>query len=526
MFDPHVEDQVWKNQSDYRVLDWKLYDSCGVHSLRKQKLCHHSYVARPKAVGNVVKGNNVNAVKDSAYWVWKPKNKVLDHVSKHNSASITLKKFDYGNPQIDLHDQVVIDSGCSRHMTGNMSYLIDYKEIDGEYVAFGCNPKGGKITGRCTIKTAERKNRTLIEAARTMLADSKLPTTFWAEAVNTACYVQNRVSENTPNIAGSGPNWLFDIDALTKSMNYKPVVVGNQSNGNASTKACVDVGEEGGDPSKEGECNDQENIKLPLDPNMPELEDYSIFEDDEDVGAEADMNNLDAFMPVSPIPTTRVHKDHPVEQIIGDLNSAPQTRRMTKNLEEHVIVAMLRIEQYFQVQDYALWDVIKNGNSFKPVPQTTTNANGFSTSLIPGPVTTKEKVQKKNDVKARSMLLMALLNEHLLNFNQYKDAKTLFASIQTRFGGNNVTKKTQKTLVKQVYENFSAPSTESFDYIFNKLQKIISQLAILGENISQEDLNLKFLRSLPSKWNTHVVVWRNKPDLDIMSFDDLYNNFK
>ncbi|GKG27817.1 hypothetical protein Tco_0406144, partial [Tanacetum coccineum] len=58
------------------------------------------------------------------------------------------------------------------------------------------------------------------------------------------------------------------------------------------------------------------------------------------------------------------------------------------------------------------------------------------------------------------------------------------------------------------------------------LQKIVSQLAILGENISQEDLNLKFFRSLHSEWNTHVVVWRNKPDLDTMSFDDLYNNFK
>ncbi|GJV97923.1 ribonuclease H-like domain-containing protein, partial [Tanacetum coccineum] len=141
-------------------------------------------------------------------------------------------------------------------------------------------------------------------------------------------------------------------------------------------------------------------------------------------------------------------------------------------------------------------------------------------------VTTKEKVQKKNDVKARSMLLMALPNEYLMTFNQYKDAQTLFAAIQTRFGGNEATKKTQKTLLKQMYENFSAPSTESLDFIFNRLQKIVSQLAILGENISQEDLNLKFLRSLPFEWNTHVVVWRNKPDLDTMSFDDLYNNFK
>ncbi|GJU29460.1 hypothetical protein Tco_1173049 [Tanacetum coccineum] len=107
----------------------------------------------------------------------------------------------------------------------------------------------------------------------------------------------------------------------------------------------------------------------------------------------------------------------------------------------------LRIKQYFQVQDYALWDVIENGNSFKPVAQTTTNANGTSTSLIPGPVTTEEKVQKKNVMKARSMLLMTLPNEHLMTFNQYKDAKTLFVAIQTRFGGNEATKKTQKTLL-------------------------------------------------------------------------------
>nr|GEZ38843.1 hypothetical protein [Tanacetum cinerariifolium] len=97
----------------------------------------------------------------------------------------------------------------------------------------------------------------------------------------------------------------------------------------------------------------------------------------------------------------------------------------------------------------------ENGNSFRPVAQTITNDVGTSTTLIPGLVTTKEKAQNKNDVKARSMLLMALPNEHLMTFNQYKDAKSLFTAIQTRFS-----------------------------------------------------------------------VWRNKPDLDTMSFDDLYNNFK
>nr|GEV49777.1 ribonuclease H-like domain-containing protein [Tanacetum cinerariifolium] len=134
----------------------------------------------------------------------------------------------------------------------------------------------------------------------------------------------------------------------------------------------------------------------------------------------------------------------------------------------------LRIKQYFQVQDYALWNVIENENSFIPAAQTTTNVDGTSTTLIPGPVTTKEKVQKKNNVKARSMLLMALPNEHLMTFNQYKDAKTLFADIQIRFGSNEAIKKTQKTLLKKMYENFSALSTESLDSIFNRLQKILS----------------------------------------------------
>ncbi|GKA09910.1 hypothetical protein Tco_0689343, partial [Tanacetum coccineum] len=70
------------------------------------------------------------------------------------------------------------------------------------------------------------------------------------------------------------------------------------------------------------------SIELPLDSNMPEVEDYSIFEDDKDVGAEADMPNLDTTIQVSLIPTTRIHKDHPLDQVIRDLQSATQTRRM------------------------------------------------------------------------------------------------------------------------------------------------------------------------------------------------------
>ncbi|GJZ65553.1 ribonuclease H-like domain-containing protein, partial [Tanacetum coccineum] len=186
---------------------------------------------------------------------------------------------------------------------------------------------------------------------------------------------------------------------------------------------------------------------------------------------------------------------------------------------------VIRIKQYFQVQDYALWEVIENGNSWVSVPQTA-QENGTSVTKMSVPVTAEEKTNKKNDVKARSLLLMALPNEHQLTFSQYSDAKTMFAAIETRFGGNEATKKTQKTLLKQQYENFSASSTESLDSIFNRLQKIVSRLAILGVVITQEDLNSKFLRSLPPEWNTHVVVWMNKADIETMSIDDLYNNFK
>ncbi|GJW77029.1 ribonuclease H-like domain-containing protein [Tanacetum coccineum] len=391
--------------------------------------------ARPKAVVNSVKGNNINAIRASACWVWKRKTKVLDH----------------GSPQMDLQDQGVIDSGCSWHMTGNMSYLTDYEEIDGGYVAFGGNFKGGKITGKCTIKTATKDETSgILKSFITSienLVDHKVKvircdngTEFknremnqfceMKEAVNTACYVQNRVlvvkpHNKTPyelfhgkfdgkadegffvgySLNSSGPDWLFDIDALTRTMNYEPIVAGTQSNGFAGTKASDNASQarketepvkdyillplwtadppysqdpksshdDGSkpssddgkkvileDPRKDSECNDQEkednvnstnnvnaastnevnvvgekiSIELPFDPNMPALEDVSIFDfsrDDEDDGAEANMN-LDTTIQVSPTPTTRIHKDHPLDQVIGDLQSATQTRKMSKNL--------------------------------------------------------------------------------------------------------------------------------------------------------------------------------------------------
>ncbi|GJT96217.1 ribonuclease H-like domain-containing protein [Tanacetum coccineum] len=180
----------------------------------------------------------------------------------------------------------------------------------------------------------------------------------------------------------------------------------------------------------------------------------------------------------------------------------------------------MRIEQYFLMTNYALWEVILNGDS--PLP--TRIVDGVETAVPP--TTAEQKLAKKNELKARGTLLMALSNEHQLKFNTYKSAKTLMEAIEKRFGGNKVSKKVQKTLLKQQYENFNGKNSKGLDQIYDRLQKLISQLEIHGENISQEDVNLKLLRSLPSEWKTHTLIWRNKPDLETLSMDDLYKNMK
>ncbi|GJZ59507.1 hypothetical protein Tco_0615323 [Tanacetum coccineum] len=105
----------------------------------------------PKVVVSAAVGNGENAVKSSACWIWRPTGNVIDHTSK-DSGSYMFKRFDYGNPQYTLQDQGIFDSGCSRHMTGNKSFLTDYQEVDGGFVAFAGSPKGGKITGKGKIR--------------------------------------------------------------------------------------------------------------------------------------------------------------------------------------------------------------------------------------------------------------------------------------------------------------------------------------------------------------------------------------
>nr|GEV33372.1 hypothetical protein [Tanacetum cinerariifolium] len=165
-------------------------------------------------------------------------------------------------------------------------------------------------------------------------------------------------------------------------------------------------------------------------------------------------------------------------------------------------------------------EVILNGDS----PILTRVIEGVVQHVAP--TTAEQRLARKNELKAHGTLLMALPDKHQLKFNIHKDAKTLMEAIEKRFGENKETKKVQKTLLKQQYKNFTCSSSKSLDQIHDRLQKLISQLEILRESLFQEDINLKFLRSLPTEWKTHTLIWRNKTYLEEQSLDDLFNNLK
>nr|GEX33160.1 hypothetical protein [Tanacetum cinerariifolium] len=341
--------------------------------------------------------------------------RLMSHFSK--SAQST------GNPHLKLQEKGVIDSGCSWQTTRNMSYLFEYKETDGGYVAFGGDLNGGKITCKGKIITDTEcvvlsPNFKLLDESQVLLRvprknmysvdlknvaplggkfDGKDDEGFFVgyfmnskafRVFNSRTRIVEETLhinflENKPNVAGSGTTWLFDTDRLTKSMNYKPVVAGNQSNGSAGKDSPGD----GFKPSREEEKKDSEDLmnednevlstketrvnqekdaninninnintvsptanatsikdntvvedivyRCADDPNMPNLEEIVYSDDDAGVGAEADITNLDTNIPVSPIPTTRIYKDHSVKQIFRDLHLAPQTRRMTQNVTNY-----------------------------------------------------------------------------------------------------------------------------------------------------------------------------------------------
>nr|GEW41378.1 ribonuclease H-like domain-containing protein [Tanacetum cinerariifolium] len=303
-----------------------------------------------------------------------------------------LKTFITGlENQLSLKVKVIRSDNVTEFKNNDLNQFCGMKGIKREFSV----PRTPQQNG-----IAERKNMTLIEAAKTMMADLLLPIPFWSEAVNTAC---------------SGPTWLFDIHSLTRTMNYQPVTIGNQTIPSAGFQdkfAAEKVGEEidqqyvlfpvwsfgstnpqntDGDAAFDEKKPESEvNISLsssaqsrkqddktkkeakgksPVE-SFTRYRDLSVeFEDCSDnsinevIAAEADFNNLETSIIVSPIPISRVHKDHPVTQIIGDLSSTTQTRSMTKVVKDQVdflrcLMMTSVLEELLQFKMQKVWILV------------------------------------------------------------------------------------------------------------------------------------------------------------------------
>ncbi|GJT34057.1 ribonuclease H-like domain-containing protein [Tanacetum coccineum] len=157
----------------------------------------------------------------------------------------------------------------------------------------------------------------------------------------------------------------------------------------------------------------------------------------------------------------------------------------------------MRIKQYIQMIDYALWEVIENGAT---LPKTKI-MEGVMTKM---PITTaEEKAQRRLEVKARSTLMTCIPNEHQLKFNSIKDAKKLMEAVEKRFGGNAATRKTQRNLLKKQYENFTTPSSEMLDQTFDRLQKLVSQLELERKRYINGNEIIGFDKSKVECYNCH-----------------------
>ncbi|GJZ08694.1 ribonuclease H-like domain-containing protein [Tanacetum coccineum] len=187
---------------------------------------------------------------------------------------------------------------------------------------------------------------------------------------------------------------------------------------------------------------------------------------------------------------------------------------------EYDIWAM-KIEHYLAHTDYPIWEVIQNGNG--PVSVTTDTSGQIK--ILP-PKSAEEIVARERERKARTTLLMAIPEDHLAKFHKMTDAKDMWNAIKSRFGGNDESKKMQKYILKQQFEGFTVSNTDGIHKGYERFQSLLSQLEIHGAGVSTEDANQKFLRSLPSAWLQVSLIMRNKPGMDSLSFDDLYNNLR
>nr|GEU79391.1 ribonuclease H-like domain-containing protein [Tanacetum cinerariifolium] len=240
--------------------------------------------AGSKAV-SAVKGNGVTAIKASAGCIWRPRVNEIDQISKDNRWICT--RIDYGHPQQAINNKEIVNNGCARYMIGNKAYLADYQEIhDGGFVSFGSSRGKAKqstckaklvssiskplqmlhmdLFGPISVMSINHKKYYLVVtddfsrfswvfflATKDKTSKAKFEgkaddgflvgysvTSKAFRVFNTKSRIVEkklhvRFLENKSNVARTGPNWIFDIDSLTNSMNYIPVTARNQTDKNA-----------------------------------------------------------------------------------------------------------------------------------------------------------------------------------------------------------------------------------------------------------------------------------------------------
>nr|GEW27234.1 hypothetical protein [Tanacetum cinerariifolium] len=449
-------------------------------------------------------------------------------------------------------------------------------------------------------EVVERRNRTLVKAARTMLIFSHAPLFLWAEAIATACYTQNRsIIHRHFNktlyelIQGRKPDnsYLYVFGALCYPKNDHEDIgklgakgnigffIGYSANSvayivyNRRTKkimktmnvtfdelSAMAFEQNSSRPGLQSTTSGQISFELELTyapstitPQIPSERDLDILflplhneylggrpsEAPKAIHAAPVLQNLQAptasmsLQDSTPAPLNS--SNTPVSSNNVDAPSQQHAQRQrnltpspTASTADNVSNAV--IQQYLQNEHYALWEVIEFGDCYK-APQEVSGTSSASEGSAKKKrrivaVTTEDMQKRRNDVKARTTLLLALPDEHQLRFSKYKTAQELQGAILKTFGGNEATKKTKNNQLKQQYGNFKAEGSETLEQTFNRLQAIVSHLEFIDVEIEQDNLNQKFLTSLAPEWLMYTIVWRNRGDLDTMSLDDLYNHLK
>ncbi|GJU33429.1 putative ribonuclease H-like domain-containing protein [Tanacetum coccineum] len=188
--------------------------------------------------------------------------------------------------------------------------------------------------------------------------------------------------------------------------------------------------------------------------------------------------------------------------------------------DEYEVWAM-KMEYWITNNDMNIWKVIQNGNSLKR-----TRRDYDGRVIILSLMTANKHIAVQRESKARTTLLQSIPDDHVADFHYMDDARDIWNAVKARFGGNAESKKMRKSMLKQEFSEFRISEAEGLHKGYDRMQKILSQLNQLKAKPEDEDINLKFLRALPSSWSQVALTLKTKGGLELLSFDDLYYKLK